>query len=139
MSLLRKPSVKLLIKSLLPIACVPFLAVALEPVNPENLCSRFIGDDDIKNCEQRTTKENIDWYAASVCNLQIEDAAFWTCWDSLKDKKIQPRSLVGCVGDENFGDEERQACVKNSFNPSGRTPAAEKSSDLFQPLKVKGR
>lgn len=139
MSLLRKPSLILVFKSLLPVACIPFLAFALEPVNPENLCSRFIGDDDIKNCEQRTQKENIDWYAASVCNLQKEDAAFWTCWDSLKDKKIQPRSLSSCAGDETLADEQRQACLTNLFSTSGRSPAAHKSPDLFQPLKVKGR
>lgn len=139
MSLLGKPSLKLVLKSLLLIASIPLLAFALEPVNPENLCSRFIGDDDIKSCEQRTQKETIDWYAASVCNLQKEDTAFWSCWDSLKDKKIQPRSLSSCVGNEAMSDEERQTCISQLFSTSGRAPAAQKSSDIFQPLKVKGR
>ncbi|NUN07382.1 MAG: hypothetical protein HUU57_16685 [Bdellovibrio sp.] len=139
MSLLRKPSLKLALKSLLLISSIPLLAFALEPVNPENLCSRFIGDDDIKNCEQRTQKETIDWYAASVCNLQKDDTAFWTCWDSLKDKKIQPRSLSSCVGDDTMSDDQRHTCLNKLSSSAGRAPAALKSSDIFQPLKVKGR
>ena len=130
---------KLLLQSLLLIACVPFLSLALEPVHPESVCNRFIGETDIKSCETRAQKDNVDWYAVSLCNLQKEDSAFWACWDQVKDKKIKPQALKSCVGDENFSDEQRQSCLEGALS-NGRMPASSESkSDIFQPLKIKGR
>lgn len=112
----------------------PLLALSLEPADPVSFCHRFIDQNAIETCQMRTAKENVDWYAAAICNMQKEDSAFWSCWDSVKDKSINLQVLKKC-DDSEFGDDQRQACVESSLN--SRSPASANSADLFQPLKTK--
>lgn len=119
---------------LIAILLGPFPTLALEPSAPSSFCSRFIDQSEIDHCHSRANSENIDWYAGSVCDMQKQDAAFWKCWDSVKDKAINLQALKKC--EDSNSDDERQACVTASFSNS-RSPASGNSSDLFQPLKSK--
>jgi hypothetical protein len=117
---------------------IPLLTVAfaLEPANPITLCERFLAEKDVQNCKVRTEKDSVDWYAAAVCNLQKENDAFWGCWKSVENRKISPLALAPCTGNEEFTDDQRQACVNQALGE--RAPASVKSNGPFQPLKVKG-
>lgn len=128
---------KIVVQSLALVACIPLLAIALEPANPSGFCDRFVGEKEIAQCKERTEKDDVDWYAAAVCNLQKEDKAFWSCWDSVKGKAFNPQALEKCGEDRDLSDEQRQSCV-NDANKA-RVPASEKSKDLFQPLRVHDR
>lgn len=122
----------------LAILAIPFTAWALEPADPASHCSRFLEKSEMEKCQSRAAQENIDWYAAALCNMQKEDTAFWKCWDSVKDQPIRLQVLKKCVDRDN--DEERQACIKSSVIDSPkflRSPASATSSDLFQPLREK--
>lgn len=116
---------------------LPLAAWTLEPSDPVSYCDRFLSDKDILKCQERTAKENVDWYAAALCNLQKEDVAFWACWDSAKDKAINPQALQTCAADIEASDQDRQKCLTASFN--SRTPASSDSSAIFQPLKNPGK
>ncbi|MEK2645842.1 hypothetical protein [Bdellovibrio sp. BCCA] len=122
--------------SLILIASIPLLTLAIEPASPSGYCERFIGEKDIQSCKERTEKEDVDWYAGAVCNLQKDDAAFWICWDSVKGKSFNPQALEKCGEDKDLSDEQRQSCVNDA--KGARKPASD-DNDLFQKLKFKGR
>lgn len=128
----------LLIRSFLLIASIPFIAFALAPTNPAVLCERFIGEKDMETCKARTDKESVDWYAATVCNLQKEDAAFWKCWDSVKDQKISPQALISCGENEQLTDPQRQNCVNKALLGERSPASSEKhpAAKSFQDLKL---
>lgn len=119
---------KHILQTLVLIAIIPLIAIALEPTNPQGFCDRFLGEKDVLKCKERTQKEEVDWYAATVCNLQKEDAAFWSCWDSIKGQSFNPASLDHCGEDQELSDMQRQECVVAAR--SGREPAS------FQSLKI---
>jgi len=114
--------------SMLLIAIIPLIAIALEPTNPSGFCDRFIGDKDIRKCQDRMQKDDVDWYAATVCNLQKEDDAFWSCWENVKGQSFNPASLDRCGEDKDLSDKARLDCVLSAR--TGREPAA------FQSLKI---
>lgn len=122
-------------KSLLLVASIPLIALALEPTNPSNLCDRFIGEKDIAQCKELTEKDEVDWYAGTVCNLQKEDKAFWECWNTVKGKKMNPQALDRCAETVDLTDEQRLECVRKSFDQ--RKPASDSSAVPFQPLIIK--
>ncbi|KHD88140.1 MAG: hypothetical protein OM95_10205 [Bdellovibrio sp. ArHS] len=124
-------------KSLLLIAGIPLLSLAIEPTNPEGICGRFIGEKDMEICRQRTQKEDIDWYALSACNLQKEDSAFWNCWDRVKGKSFDPRSLTVCTESEDMSDDSRQACINGAL--ANRKPASQGHHSPFQKIEIKKR
>ncbi|WP_415063938.1 hypothetical protein [Bdellovibrio sp.] len=125
---------KLIFQTLALVVSIPLVALALEPSNPAGFCDRFIADADVEFCKARIEKDEVDWYAATVCNLQNDDKAFWNCWDSIKGKSFNPQALEKCGETQDFSDEQRQNCV-NGAN-SGRKPASH-SDGLYQPLKLK--
>ncbi len=116
--------------TLLAIASVPLIAWALEPANPSGFCDRFIGEEDIATCKKKTEADDVDWYAATVCNLQTEDKAFWICWDSIKGRAFSPQALEKCGEDSAMDDLQRQKCVDDSRQ--NRSPSS--VNRLFQPL-----
>ncbi|MDG0816217.1 hypothetical protein [Bdellovibrio svalbardensis] len=122
---------KNVLHTLLLIAVIPLIALALEPTNPQGFCDRFLGEKDVVKCKERTQKEEVDWYAATVCNLQKEDSAFWSCWDSIKGQSFNPASLDHCGEDKDLTDAQRQECIVSAR--AGREPA---SSATFQALKI---
>ncbi|AHZ84857.1 hypothetical protein [Bdellovibrio bacteriovorus] len=123
---------KLVLHSLVLIACVPLIAIALEPTNPAGFCERFIGEKEINECHERTKSENVDWYAATVCHLQQDDKAFWACWDSIQGQSYNPAELSKCGENTEASDTQRQSCIDAARG--GRKPA---SVAPFQPLKLK--
>lgn len=123
---------KIILNSLLLMAGIPLLALALEPTNPDGFCERFVGEKEISDCEQRTKNEDVDWYAATVCHLQEEDKAFWACWESIRGQSFNPGELSKCGEDPESNDSQRQSCIDGSR--SQRKPA---SIAPFQPLKLK--
>lgn len=114
------------------IALIPLIALALEPTNPQGFCDRFVGEKDVQQCKERTQKEEVDWYAATVCNLQKEDGAFWKCWDSIKGQSFNPAALDRCGEDKDLSDIQRQDCVTTAR--AGREPASQNAA--FQALKI---
>lgn len=114
---------------------ISFSSGALEPADPVSFCQRFIGEKEIVRCQERTSRDNVDWYAASLCNLQKEDTAFWKCWDSVKDKAVNPQALQACAADIDASDDERQRCLLKTLNT--RAPASASPAAIFQPLKKK--
>ena len=126
---------KYIFPSLFTVASIPLFALAIEPADPVGFCSRFIDSKEQAKCEERSSKENIDWYAAAICNLQKEDGAFWICWDGAKDKTFNPQALEKCEANAEFTDDERQACVNAAS--SARRPASNEAAEIFQPLKTK--
>jgi hypothetical protein len=127
-----------LIKSTLPITLIPLIALAIEPSNPEGFCERFIREADIKKCEERTKNDDVDWYAATICNLQKDDKAFWKCWEGIKNQTFNPGKLDACGEQKDLSDLERQACLNTALNR--RSPASQestKANDAFQDLKIR--
>lgn len=122
-----------LIHSLVLVALVPLITMALEPNNPKGLCDRFINDKDIEKCQERTKQEDVDWYAATVCNLQTENESFWNCWDSIKGKSFNPALLDHCSEDKDLDDSKRLTCLKSAITE--RSPETKNSPNkIFQPL-----
>ena len=128
---------KTIVQSVLLIASVPLIALALEPANPSGFCDRFIGEKDIAQCKERTEKDDVDWYAAAVCNLQKDDGAFWKCWDSVKGKSFNPQALDACGEDKDLSDDARLACVNKA--QTGRLPASEGDNGIFQRFRLHDR
>ena len=127
----------ILLNSLLLVALIPLITLAIEPSNPQGFCERFIAESDIKTCQERTKKEEVDWYAATVCNLQKDDQAFWSCWDSIKGQAFNPAQLEHCGEGKDLNDGERQTCVNAAI--SNRSPAAKsdsKKNSYFQSMKA---
>ena len=116
-------------KSLCVLLFIPFLTMAIEPVNPHTLCERFVGEDDQKSCDARMKKDDVDWYAATVCSLMQDDTQFWNCWDKIKGASFNPDAVEKCADDSAMKDAERVACIDKAR--VGRNPASE-----FQPLKI---
>lgn len=125
---------KLALHSFALVVCIPLVALALEPTNPQGFCDRFIAEKDISLCQKRTNEE-VDWYAATVCHLQKEDSAFWSCWDSIKGKSFNPQALEKCGEDKDLSDNQRQACINGA--DKGRKPASFIPNLPFQKLEIK--
>lgn len=112
-------------------------AGALNPMSPATLCDRFIADRDKKTCELKAEKLDLDWYAATVCNLLESDDQFMRCWAEVDGKVFSPPDLIECVSDDLL-DEARRDCLNRvSLRTAapGRVPASQrskKSSPMFQ-------
>lgn len=113
---------------------IPLFTMALEPSNPASLCDRFVGDTEIQACEEKTKNADVDWYATTVCNLQSDSSAFWSCWSEIQDTKFSPAALDKCAEDRSLTDETRLACLKKA--KAGRQPASLPNSE-FQSLQIK--
>lgn len=122
---------KNIIHSVCLIALIPLIAMALEPTNPKGFCDRFVGDKDVSQCAEKIQKDDVDWYAATVCNLQHDDKTFWSCWDSIKGQSFNPAALDKCAENQELTDVQRQECVVAAR--AGREPA---STAIYQALKV---
>ncbi len=129
---------KILCKSLCILLFIPFLTLAIEPINPHSLCERFVGEDDQKSCDARMKNDDVDWYAATVCSLVQDDQQFWSCWDKIKGVRFNPAQLDLCADDQKLKDSERIDCLTKA--QLTRVPASEKpAAGEFQPLKIKER
>lgn len=133
---------KAFFKSLILIALVPLITLAIEPMNPQGFCDRFLSDKDIEICKTKTEKDKdlVDWYAATVCNLQQEDSSFWTCWESIRGQSFNPAMLENCGDDNGLTDTERQNCLLKA--KAQRLPASIKESsnnEIFQKINTKIR
>jgi len=73
---------------------IPLITLAIEPSNPQGFCERFIADSDIKTCQERTKKEEVDWYAATVCNLQKMIKPFGAVGTALRVKPLTLLNLI---------------------------------------------
>lgn len=127
----------LLIRSVLLVASIPVLALAIEPTNPTTLCERFLTEPDIADCKHRTEKDSVDWYAASVCNQQKDHKAFWQCWNSVTGKHVNPQALNLCANNEDLSDLQRQACIEKTLSERKPAAASVNGHDSFQPLRFK--
>jgi len=122
---------KNLFHSFVLVALIPLIALALEPTNPPGICDRFTSAADIEQCNSRTAKDDVDWYAVTVCNLQKDDQSFWKCWDSIQEQSFNPATLDKCGEESEMTDIKRQECVNSSRG--NREPA---SKATFQPLNI---
>jgi hypothetical protein len=123
----------LFLKSALLLLTIPFFTMALEPTNPVGFCDRFLKEKDIQVCQQKTQKDDVDWYAATVCNLQKDDSNFWSCWDHIKGVHFNPQALELCGEDKDLNDKDRLTCLDGA--QVQRAPASIKNKSAeFQPL-----
>lgn len=125
----------LFLKSQFALWLIPLIALAVTPTNPSSLCDRFVGEAEQKVCEVKTAKEEVDWYAATVCGQMSADGEFWKCWDKIKGAQFSPVQLDRCQSEHAATDADRITCVEKSRLP--RSPASQKSGDgEFQSLKI---
>ncbi|QDK45912.1 hypothetical protein DOM22_12505 [Bdellovibrio sp. ZAP7] len=125
---------KNILHSIVLIALIPLIALALEPTNPPGICDRFVGEKDAEQCREKVQKnENVDWYAVTVCNLQKDDSQFWKCWDSIQGQSYNPQALEKCGEEKELSDTQRFECVSTAR--SDRKPASQQAN--FQPLTIK--
>ncbi|MBX2986876.1 MAG: hypothetical protein KF802_03175 [Bdellovibrionaceae bacterium] len=133
---------KLLLALLLSSFALP--AAAIDAVNPETLCERFLKDADRQSCRQQAKKLDLDWYAASVCALVDSDSEFMSCWQDVNGRHYSPPDLVECVT-EDMADSERRDCLKRiSLKNAKRdrlpasSPAAKKPvKKEYQDMKIR--
>lgn len=119
-------------------------AAALNPVEPSTLCERFIQKKEKRNCEEQAKKLDLDWYAATVCDLIESDTQFLKCWADVDGKIFSPPDLIDCASDD-LQDEERRSCLQKTslrVQASDRSPASQTKKRLknpsgYQPLEVK--
>ncbi|MEK2688356.1 hypothetical protein [Bdellovibrio sp. GT3] len=120
--------------SLVLIASIPLIALAIEPTNPPGVCDRFIGESEAKACQEKMqNNQNVDWYAVTVCNLQKDDQQFWKCFDSIQNQAFNPGSLDKCGEETEMTDAQRLSCMDSAR--SDRKPASQNAN--YQSLKVK--
>lgn len=124
-----------LLCSIMILCMFSLAAQALEPVNPLGLCSRFIAEEDIQNCEKKLGKDNVDWYAATACSLQKDDEAFWKCWKLVKGKSFNPRKIEKCGEGYELSDQGRLECLKKALGKRAPSSVSVDSKEIFQPLK----
>ncbi len=124
------------LKSLSILWLIPLLTLAIEPTNPNTICDRFVGEKDQQACEDKMKKDDVDWYAATVCSLTQEDAQFWNCWDKIKGARFNPNHLDACGENKTLNDSERITCIEKARIQ--RVPASADASLLeFQPKSFK--
>lgn len=114
---------------------------AVEPVNPEGVCDRFIGEADQAACLKRAKSMDLDWYAVAVCNLVDDDDAFNDCWKKIDGRSFAPRALEKCAAAD-LEDEARVTCLTkvNAAPTKDRAPASGgakvSTKPVYQPLKI---
>ncbi len=127
------------LKSLSVLWLIPLLTLAIEPSNPNTICDRFVGDKDQQACEEKMKKDDVDWYAATVCSLTQEDSQFWSCWGKIKGARFNPVAIEVCAETKEMKDAERITCLDKARLE--RKPASDKSDKedpkQYQPLLVK--
>jgi hypothetical protein len=105
-------------------------AQALEAQDPATLCDRFVAEADQKNCEKKIKEISPDWYLASACSHQFDDALFYSCLESGHKATFAPPALEKCSA-EDLSDEARLICVKSAQTDvkksfQNRAPASRK-------------
>jgi hypothetical protein len=139
---------KLLIYSFFVALAIPFFTFSIGPKDPKDSCDRFINEADKKQCLQKATSTNMDWYASSLCEKIDDDKIFLSCFDAIEKAQFDPRGVEACESYAAQDDSLKLRClnlVKNkpvgdcrhqhdieSFekclsSTSGRLPAAQKS------------
>lgn len=112
---------------------------AVEPVNPESLCERFLKPAEQANCLKRAKSMDLDWYAVSICDKIEDDDTLLDCWSKINGRTYSPASLASCAGDD-LKDQDRIGClIKTGSGASGRAPAsgaAPPAKPAYQPLKI---
>jgi hypothetical protein len=88
-------------------------AFALERLNPILLCDRFKDTGERKQCEEQMVKLEPDWYLASVCDKQVDDATFYDCLITSQTMELSPEKLKRCDR-QSMSDEMRVECVRNA-------------------------
>lgn len=109
---------------------------AIEPINPESLCERFLKPADQSACVQRAKSMDLDWYAVSICNKIDDDDAFTDCWKKINGRSYSVPQLASCA-DETMTNSKRLQCLMKSESrgKSERSPASiKKEKPIYQPL-----
>jgi hypothetical protein len=119
-------------------------ASAVDPVNPESLCDRFIKPTEKTACERSAKSLDLDWYAASVCNLVNDDQEFLNCWKKIDGQSYSPSDLASCA-ESDIKDTDRTLCLirlGKLASSQGRLPSSltgKKKVPVYQELKIKKR
>ena len=120
-------------KTLLVLFTIPFLGIAIEPVQPNSLCDRFITNEEQKQCAVKLSRDEFDSYASMVCGKMTSDSSFWLCFDEAKNSRFSLENLEKCNGERELTDESRLHCLKNAkLGSTGRTPAAASKKGEYQ-------
>lgn len=120
----------MILRSLFILLAIPLISMAIEPINPKGLCDRYIKSEDQKKCIDTIDKEDIDWYAAGICNMQKDEILFQKCMDTIRGQSFQAKALETCSDETALSDLDRIACLEKSKE---RMPA---STSPFQPLVI---
>jgi hypothetical protein len=129
---------QLFLKTSFAFLLIPLLTLALEPTNPSGLCDRFLGDKEKAQCMQKTTKEELDWYAASACSLQQEDRNFMGCLDEIKGASFNPEALELCAKTPEISDDTRLSCIKKVKGKDYTRTQLKKCSEAGDAAAVEG-
>lgn len=120
--------------------CFALPALAVEPTNPEALCDRFLKPGDKASCAKKVKAMDLDWYAASVCNLIDDDDEMMNCWGKIDGRSYSPADLAGC-SDADMSDADRVNCLmkisKRQAPDTKQRAPANSTKPVYQPLKIK--
>lgn len=116
---------------------------AVEPINPEALCDRFIKPTEREACVKRARTMDLDWYAVSVCHMVDDDDVFNDCWKKISGRAYSPAALEACAVD-GLEDPARVACLTKAAaaRSASRSPASSggkrspAAKPVYQPLKI---
>lgn len=90
-------------------------SLEVEADNPLNICERMKDSEDKKNsdkqaCEVLANRENLDWYAATMCGVIKDDKKVIECWTQIEGSKMSPPQLKECEK-KSKNDDQLFACI----------------------------
>lgn len=123
---------------ILSFTLLPTTVRAIDAIQPESLCDRFVNPVEHKNCFLKLKKQDPDSYLSAICQKQFEDELFWKCLEKGRNFSFDPRKIDSCSSDT-LNDKQRIDCIQkiiyetSSFSKTGhqnftieRKPASRK-------------
>lgn len=103
----------------------PLLGFAIDAVNPESTCDRFMTKAENKKCLEKIKKLQPDSYLASVCEKQFDDDAFYDCIEISGFATFNPIKVSHCE-DTSLSDNARLDCVRGVADYSKKNESQER-------------
>jgi len=94
-------------KTFIAILIIPLLVVAIEAINTQSACDRFITSKEQKTCMKRLEQLQPDSYLTGVCQKQFGDDTFWECMELGTTATFDPKKTETCSGN-NLSDAQRR-------------------------------
>lgn len=111
-------------------------AVAIDAIEPVELCERFLREDQKAKCLKDLKRSEPDSYLAAICDRQDQNQAMMECLKLSSEFEFDPRGLQNC-GADSLSDEDRIGCLRRigkAWKPAAdRLPAQEKKKNQRLP------